>query len=77
MSKWDVYKYDDDKAFTITIQNNSYVVDCFEFVLHKLAPFCGRYECRVIGHGIYTPTLTYCSNYCAAAGILASLPVAP
>ena len=73
MAKCDVCKNEYDKTFTITIQNNSYVFDCFECAIHKLAPFCAHCGCRGIGHGVDTALQTYCCNHCAAAGSFGSL----
>lgn len=54
-----------DKAFTITLETESYTFDSFECAIQKLAPKCPHCGCRVIGHGVEEDDIIYCCAHCA------------
>ena len=59
-----------DKTFTVTIGGEDHVFDCFECAIYRLAPSCAECDCRVIGHGVESEGVIYCSAHCATgAGV--------
>ena len=54
-----------DKAFTVTLADDTYIFDCFECAIHHLAPSCAHCGCRVIGHGVEGEGAIYCCHHCA------------
>ena len=77
MANCDVCKRDYDKTFTITIQNNAMCLTVLKAPFISWRRFVGAANAGELANGVNTATLIYCSNHCAAAGILGSLPVAP
>lgn len=65
MAQCHVCKNDYDKAFTVTMRNESYVFDSFECAIHALAPPCAHCGCKVIGHGAEAAGSYYCCAHCA------------
>ena len=60
-----------DKTFTVEIGGQTFIFDCFEGAIQKLAPTCGHCGCRIIGHGIESRDVCYCCAHCArSAGVL-------
>jgi hypothetical protein len=55
-----------DKAFEVTVHNETYVFDSFECAIQKLAPACAHCGCRVIGHGVEASGKVYCCANCAS-----------
>jgi hypothetical protein len=64
-----VCHHENDKNFTIKINNKIYTFDCFECAIYKLAPCCARCHCTIIGHGITANRLLYCGEDCVRAVI--------
>lgn len=56
-----------DKPIEVLMAGRSYVFDCFECAIHKLAPQCGHCGCRIIGHGVEAAGKYYCCNHCMNA----------
>jgi hypothetical protein len=54
-----------DKAFQVTINEESHIFDSFECAIQKLAPVCSHCGCRVIGHGVETLSAIFCCAHCA------------
>ena len=54
-----------DKAFTIVLDDNQYLFDCFECAIQLLAPTCAHCTCRIIGHGLEADGVMYCCVHCA------------
>ena len=74
MSRCEVCNNEYDKSFTVVMMDKSYVFDCFECAIHKLAPTCGHCGCRIIGHGVEGVHEFFCCNQCArAAGAQATI----
>lgn len=65
MPKCDQCGNEYDKAFTITLETESYTFDSFECAIQKLAPKCPHCGCRVIGHGVEEDDIIYCCAHCA------------
>jgi hypothetical protein len=54
------------RAFEIiTSDGTRFVADSIECAAHLIAPTCGHCSCRVLGHGIDTPSGVYCCASCA------------
>lgn len=59
-----------DKAFTVEMDGQRLVFDCFECAIHALAPLCANCGIRTIGHGVEANGRLFCSGHCARmAGI--------
>ena len=56
---------DYDKAFTVVMDGESHVFDCFECAIHRLAPTCAHCSCTIIGHGLENDGTYYCCDHCA------------
>jgi len=56
---------DYDKAFTVVVQGESHVFDCFECAIHRLAPHCAHCGCTIIGHGMEKDGTFFCCAHCA------------
>jgi hypothetical protein len=56
---------DYDKAFEVTMADNSFVFDSFECAIHMLAPTCNHCGTRVIGHGLEANGIIFCCAHCA------------
>ena len=41
-----------DKAFTVLMDGEQHVFDCFECAISKLAPHCSHCNTLIIGHGV-------------------------
>ena len=54
-----------DKAFTVTMDGEQHVFDCFECAIHALAPRCAHCECAIIGHGVESNGTMFCCAHCA------------
>jgi len=71
MAKCDVCGNDYDKAFTVTMGDQTQTFDSFECAIHALAPTCEHCGCRVVGHGVEQEGHIFCCAHCAhEAGIL-------
>jgi hypothetical protein len=51
MPKCETYGNDYDKAFQVTLNGKSHIVDSFECAIQALAPTCPHCGTRVVGHG--------------------------
>jgi hypothetical protein len=63
---------DYDKALRISTSTDSrvHVFDSFECAMQALAPSCARCNCTILGHGVESDGVIYCSAHCAtAAGV--------
>ena len=71
MRRCDVCGNDYDKAFEVRSADGlRYVFDSFECAIHKMAPRCAKCACAVIGHGVESEGVIYCSVHCAGgAGV--------
>lgn len=58
---------DYDKAFLVTMGEETHVFDAFECAIHMLAPVCTHCGCRVLGHGAEVRNRLFCSAHCAQA----------
>lgn len=59
-----------DKTFEVIKDGTSYLFDCLECAIQKLAPTCVQCGCRILGHGIEAGEQYYCCAHCARkAGI--------
>ena len=56
---------DYDKPLEVQLNGKTYTFDCFECAIHALAPHCGECGIRIIGHGVETAGVIYCSAHCA------------
>lgn len=54
-----------DKAFQITMDNETYTFDSFECAIHILAPACESCGVTIIGHGVEADGTIYCCAHCA------------
>lgn len=57
-----------DKCMEIKKDGNTYLFDCFECAIQKLAPNCQNCDCKIIGHGVEESGTFYCCASCAKAG---------
>ena len=55
-----------DKCFEVRLGDHTHVFDCFECVIHALAPKCAHCGCSVIGHGMEADGVFYCCAHCAS-----------
>lgn len=77
MPRCEVCNNEYDKAFMVVMMDRSYVFDCFECAIHKLAPTCCHCGCRIIGHGVEGGDECFCCSQCArAAGAHATSTIA-
>ena len=53
------------QCMEIRLYGENHTFDCFECAIHALAPHCVHCGCQVIGHGVETNGLLYCSTHCA------------
>jgi nitrite reductase/ring-hydroxylating ferredoxin subunit len=65
VAKCEVCENDYDKAFTVTMGDESHTFDSFECAIHALAPVCAHCGCRVVGHGVESNGEVYCCAHCA------------
>jgi phage terminase large subunit GpA-like protein len=56
---------DYDKAFQITMGDETRTFDSFECAIQAVAPRCAHCECRIIGHGVESEGVMYCCAHCA------------
>lgn len=54
-----------EHTFKVIADSRTYVFDCFECAIHKLAPVCKGCGCRILGHGVESGELLFCSAHCA------------
>lgn len=54
-----------DKAFTVKMNGEEHVFDCFECAISKLAPHCTCCNTLIIGHGVEADGDFYCCAHCA------------
>ena len=54
-----------DKAFSVTMDGETFIFDSFECAIHRLAPECAHCGCKVIGHGAEHDGTFYCCAHCA------------
>lgn len=54
-----------DQPLRITHGGSEHVFDCFECAIHALAPHCTSCGLRVIGHGLESQGVIFCSAHCA------------
>jgi hypothetical protein len=66
MRKCQVCGNEYDKVFEIVMDGDTHVFDSFECAIHALAPTCDHCGCRIIGHGMETDSLMFCSAHCAS-----------
>lgn len=56
-----------DKAFMVTMGQETHVFDSFECATHMLAPVCSHCGCRILGHGVEARSRLFCCAHCAHA----------
>ncbi|MCM2354249.1 MAG: hypothetical protein NDI63_11595 [Pseudobdellovibrio sp.] len=56
-----------DKTFTVLMNGESHVFDCFECAISKLAPHCSHCNTMIIGHGVEAEGDFFCCAHCAKA----------
>lgn len=56
---------DYDKTFEVQLGGRSYTFDCFECAAHALAPVCGNCGLKILGHGVESKGVMFCSGNCA------------
>jgi hypothetical protein len=54
------------KSFKIIINSETHEFDSLECAIQGIAPTCPHCGCRVIGHGVDSDGLTFCSHHCLA-----------
>jgi hypothetical protein len=54
-----------ERAFTININNEEHIFDCFECAINKMAPRCHHCRTPIIGHGIESEEHFFCCNHCS------------
>ncbi|MGE0799125.1 MAG: hypothetical protein AB7G13_22670 [Lautropia sp.] len=53
-------------AFQVTTAaGERFTFDSLECAAHRLAPACAHCDCRILGHGIETPSGLFCCASCA------------
>jgi hypothetical protein len=67
MARCEVCSNDYDKAFRVTMGEETHVFDSFECAIHALAPRCAHCQCTIIGHGMEADGTFYCCDHCAEA----------
>jgi len=67
MATCEVCGNDYDKAFSVRMNGNRYVFDCFECAIHALAPTCEHCGVRIVGHGLEARGTMFCCTHCARA----------
>lgn len=56
------------RAFRVILADGSDgVFDCLECAIERVAPRCKHCGCRVIGHGVESAEVIFCSNHCLRA----------
>ncbi|MFZ0390532.1 MAG: hypothetical protein WAN36_08725 [Calditrichia bacterium] len=65
MAKCKVCGNDYDKAFQVTMGDNTNTYDSFECAIHDLAPECAHCGMKIIGHGVESGDSIYCCAHCA------------
>lgn len=65
MAACDVCGNEYDKAFTVTMGEETHTFDSFECAIHALAPVCAHCGCKVIGHGVEQEDMIFCCVHCA------------
>lgn len=57
-------------AFEVRMNGDTYVFDCFECAIQRLAPRCANCGVTIVGHGVEADDRTYCCAHCSrAAGV--------
>ncbi len=56
-----------DKAFFVTLGEETHVFDSFECAIHKLAPECAHCGCKIVGKGAEAAGQMFCCAHCARA----------
>jgi hypothetical protein len=54
-----------ERLMEITLDGRTRAFDCFECAIHELAPVCENCGCRILGHGVQSGDLLFCSGHCA------------
>ncbi|MGE0520367.1 MAG: hypothetical protein AB7P78_15365 [Candidatus Binatia bacterium] len=55
------------RSFGVTMGEETFVFDCFECAVHKLAPECEHCGCKIIGHGVEAGDAIFCCDHCLRA----------
>jgi hypothetical protein len=66
MARCDQCGNDYDKSFQVILADRTWTFDSFECAIQRAAPRCVHCACPIIGHGVETGALIYCSAHCAA-----------
>jgi hypothetical protein len=73
MKRCDTCGNEYERTFEVLVEGRTYVFDCFECAIHKLAPLCEHCGVRVIGHGLEADKRMFCCAHCARARGIAGL----
>jgi hypothetical protein len=66
MPTCDVCGNDYARSFQVTTADGGrFTFDSLECAAQRIAPACAHCDCRVLGHGIETPSGIYCCANCA------------
>ena len=65
MARCEVCGNDYDKAFEVIAAGARHVFDSFECAIHRMAPICEHYGCKIVGHGAEVGGHFYCCAHCA------------
>jgi hypothetical protein len=58
------------RSFEVRMEGESYVFDCFECAIQRLAPRCLNCGVVIMGHGLEASGSMYCCAHCArSAGV--------
>ena len=53
-----------EACFTVQMERDTYVFDCFECAIHALASVCVLCGCKIVGHGLAADGETFCCEHC-------------
>lgn len=65
MTRCDTCGNEYEGSFEVMLDGHAYTFDSFECAIHMLAPVCEGCGCRILGHGVQTDELMFCSAHCA------------
>ena len=58
------------RSFEVRLEGETYVFDCFECAIQRLAPRCTSCGVTIVGHGVEAGGSMYCCAHCSrSAGV--------
>ncbi len=58
------------RSFEVRLEGETYVFDCFECAIQRLAPRCTSCGVAIVGHGVEAGGSMYCCAHCSrTAGV--------